>query len=123
ANGEAVEIGPGLYPGDYLVPVGRGLKETFGDTLMEASEEEWLPQVREYAIQAMMDLIREDLGALGVRLDEFFSERSLYGTGRIEETLADLEGRDLIYTGVLEPPKGKTPADWEPRLQTLFRST
>ncbi|HET7409831.1 MAG TPA: arginine--tRNA ligase [Paracoccaceae bacterium] len=123
ANGEAVDIHPGLYPGDYLVPVGRGLKETFGDTLMEVPDEEWLPKVRDYAIQAMMDLIREDLGALGVRMDEFFSERSLYGTGRIEATLADLESRELIYTGVLEPPKGKTIDDWEPRPQTLFRST
>ena len=123
ANGEPIEIGAGLYPGDYLVPVGRALKETFGDTLMEVPEEEWLPAVREFAIQAMMDLIRADLGALGVRMDEFFSERSLYGTGRIEETLKDLQSRDLIYTGVLEPPKGKAPEDWEPRPQTLFRST
>lgn len=123
ANGEAVEIGAGLYPGDYLVPVGRGLKEAFGDTLMEVPEEEWLPKVRDYAIESMMDLIREDLAALGVHMDEFFSERSLYGTGRIEATLADLEARGLIYIGVLEPPKGKTPEDWEPRPQTLFRST
>lgn len=123
AHGEAVEIVAGLYPGDYLVPVGRGLKDTFGDTLMEVPEEEWLPKVRDYAIQAMMGLIREDLGALGVRMDTFFSERSLYGTGRIEATLEDLEARGLIYTGVLEPPKGKAPEDWEPRPQTLFRST
>lgn len=123
ANGEAVEIGPGLYPGDYLVPVGEGLREKFGDTLMNVPEEEWLPKVRDYAIDAMMDLIREDLSALGVKMDHFFSERALYGTGRIEATLAELEGKDLIYTGVLEPPKGKTPEDWEPRPQTLFRST
>ncbi len=123
ANGEAIEIGAGLYPGDYLVPVGRALKETFGDTLMDVPEDEWLPRVRDFAIQAMMELIREDLGALGVRMDEFYSERSLYGTGRIEATLEDLTARGLIYTGVLEPPKGKAPEDWEPRPQTLFRST
>lgn len=123
ANGEAVEIGPGLYPGDYLVPVGEGLREKFGDTLMDVSEDEWLPKIRDYAIDAMMELIREDLAALGVKMDHFFSERGLYGTGKIEATLEQLEARELIYTGVLEPPKGKTPEDWEPRPQTLFRST
>jgi arginyl-tRNA synthetase len=71
----------------------------------------------------MMELIREDLAALGVRMDVFYSEKSLYGTGRIEAALADLRGKGLIYEGVLEPPKGKTPEDWEPRTQTLFKST
>lgn len=123
ANGESVEIGPGLYPGDYLVPVGQQLKETFGDALMDMPEEKWLPKVRDFAIEAMMELIREDLAALGVRMDHYFSERGLYGTGKIEMTLAELEAKDLIYVGVLEPPKGKTPEDWEPRPQTLFRST
>jgi arginyl-tRNA synthetase len=123
ANGEAVEIAGGLYPGDYLVPVGEDLRAAFGDALMRAPEEVWLPKVREFAIEAMMELIRADLAALGVRMDTYFSERSLYGTGRIEATLADLQARELIYVGVLEPPKGKTPEEWEPRPQTLFRST
>ena len=70
-----------------------------------------------------MELIRADLAALGVKMDVFFSEKSLYGTGRIEAALADLDGKGLIYEGVLEPPKGKMPEDWEPREQTLFRST
>jgi arginyl-tRNA synthetase len=123
ANGETVRIAEGLYPGDYVIPVGQKLREAFGDALMRVPEKVWLPKVRDFAIAAMMDLIRDDLAALGVRMDHFFSERSLYGTGRIEETLADLERRGLIYVGVLEPPKGKTPEDWEPRPQTLFRST
>ena len=123
ANGEAIEIAGGLYPGDYLIPVGRRLRDEFGDRLMRVPEGVWLPKVRDFAIDAMMDLIRDDLAALGVRMDNYFSERSLYGTGRIEATLADLEARNLIYVGVLEPPKGKTPEDWEPRPQTLFRST
>jgi arginyl-tRNA synthetase len=71
----------------------------------------------------MMALIREDLAALGVKMDVFYSEKSLYGTGQIEAALADLEAKGLIYEGVLEPPKGKKPEDWEPREQTLFRST
>ncbi|MEM9138409.1 MAG: arginine--tRNA ligase [Pseudomonadota bacterium] len=123
ANGETIEIAEGLYPGDYLVPVGQALKEKFGDSLMPLDETEWLPQVRAFAIDAMMDVIRDDLAALGVEMDVFFSEKSLYGNGPIEAVLEDLEAKDLIYTGVLEPPKGRKPEDWEPRPQTLFRST
>ncbi|MEM7508532.1 MAG: arginine--tRNA ligase [Pseudomonadota bacterium] len=123
ACGEHIEIPEGLYPGDYLVPVGAALKAEFGDSLMDAGEADWLPALREKATEAMMDMIRADLARLGVEMDVFFSEKSLYGTGRIEAALADLEGKGLIYEGVLEPPKGKTPEDWEPRPQTLFKST
>ena len=123
ANGLEPRIAEGLYPGDYLVPVGAALKARFGDSLLEAPEDDWLPQVREIATGMMMDLIREDLAALGVRMDVFFSEKSLYGTGRIEAALQALEEKGLIYVGTLEPPKGKAPEDWEPRPQTLFRST
>jgi len=123
ANGEPVEIAEGLYPGDYLIPVGEGLQAEYGDSLMDAPEDDWLPKVRDFAIAEMMDMIRADLARLGVTMDHFFSERALYGTGRIEATLASLMAKDLIYTGVLEPPKGKVPEDWEPRPQTLFRST
>ena len=123
AMGEAIEIADGLYPGDYLIPVGQAIKETFGDSLMEVPEDEWLPKLRDFATERMMDLIREDLGALGVTMDHYYSEKSLYGTGQIEATLESLEAKDLIYVGVLEPPKGKKPEDWEPRPQTLFRST
>ncbi|WP_118134378.1 arginine--tRNA ligase [Oceanicella sp. SM1341] len=123
ANGLEPKIADGLYPGDYLVPVGQALKEKYGDSLLERPEEDWLEEIRLFATQAMMDMIRADLAALGVTMDTFFSEKSLYGTGRIEAALADLEAKGLIYEGVLEPPKGKTPEDWEPREQTLFRST
>ena len=123
AQGESIEITEGLYPGDYLVAVGEALSESFGDSLMQAPEEEWLPKVREVAIARMMDLIREDLALLNVRMDVYFSEKSLYGTGRIEAAIETLTDKGLIYNGVLEPPKGKTPDDWEPREQTLFKAT
>ena len=123
ACGHAPEIAEGLYPGDYLVPVGEALKAKYGEDLLDKGEEDWLDEVREFATEAMMDMIRDDLAALGVKMDAFFSEKSLYGTGRIEEALAALDAKGLIYEGVLEPPKGKTPEDWEPREQTLFKST
>ncbi|MFV0474949.1 MAG: arginine--tRNA ligase [Pikeienuella sp.] len=123
AHGREVEIAPGLYPGDYLAPVGEALRAKFGDSLLDAPEEEWLPLVREFAIGRMMDLIREDLAAFGVRMDLFQSEKALYSAGKIDAALKALEERGLIYEGVLAPPKGKTPEDWEPREQTLFRST
>ena len=94
-----------------------------GDIWLGAPEEVWLDEVRSFATDAMLDLIRADLKALGVEMDVFFSEKSLYGTGRIEAAIADLKSKGLIYEGVLEPPKGKKPEDWEPREQTLFRST
>ena len=123
ALGHAPEIAEGLYPGDYLVPVGQALKDRFGDALLAQPEEQWLPQVREIAIAMMMALIRDDLSALGVKMDSFFSERALYGSGRIEGALAALEAKGLLYVGELPPPKGKPAEDWEPRPQTLFRST
>ncbi len=123
ALGEDVDFPDGAYPGDYLIPVGQKLAEHFGRDLVGKPESEWLPDVREIATEAMMAMIRDDLALLGVAMDEFFSEKSLYGTGQIEAALATLEARGLIYEGVLEPPKGKMPEDWEPREQTLFRST
>ncbi|HJT61228.1 MAG TPA: arginine--tRNA ligase, partial [Burkholderiales bacterium] len=116
-------IAEGLYPGDYLIPVGEALKAKYGESLIDRPEADWLAEVREFATEAMMAMIREDLALLHVRMDHFFSEKSLYGTGRIEAALAALEARGLIYEGVLEPPKGKLPEDWEPREQTLFRAT
>ncbi len=123
ANGLSPEIAEGLYPGDYLIPIGEALKEKYGDSLIDKPESEWLEDLREFATDAMMDLIRADLKALGVEMDVFFSEKSLYGTGRIEAALQSLTDKGLIYEGVLEPPKGKKPEDWEPREQTLFKST
>ena len=123
ACGETVEIPAGLYPGDYLKPVGEALAKTHGGSLLDAPEDDWLPLIRGFATDAMMAMIRDDLAALGVRMDRYFSERSLYDTGRIEAALAKLEAEGLLYVGTLEPPKGKTPEDWEPRPQTLFRAT
>lgn len=123
ANGLEPEIREGLYPGDYLIPVGEALKAKYGTSLIDQPESVWLDDVREFATEAMMAMIREDLAALGVRMDVYSSEKALYGTGQIEAAIETLRGMDLIYDGVLEPPKGKTPEDWEPREQTLFRST
>ncbi len=123
AHGLSPEIAEGLYPGDYLIAVGEALKEKFGDSLLERPEADWLDTVRDVATGMMMDMIRADLAALGVAMDVYYSEKSLYGTGRIEAALDSLKAKGLLYEGVLEPPKGKTPEDWEPREQTLFRST
>jgi len=123
ACGLSPEIAEGLYPGDYLVPVGEALKDKYGDSLLDQPEDTWLADVRAFATEQMMALIRSDLAALGVAMDVYYSEKSLYGTGRIEAALDDLDAKGLIYEGELEPPKGKMPEDWEPREQTLFRST
>jgi arginyl-tRNA synthetase len=123
AHGQEVAFEDGTYPGDYLIEVGEALKARVGDAYVGKPEADWLVEVRNFATDAMMELIREDLAALGVKMDLFYSEKSLYGTGRIEAAIEDLRGKGLIYKGVLEPPKGKTPEDWEPREQTLFKST
>ncbi|MBL9074917.1 arginine--tRNA ligase [Tabrizicola sp.] len=123
ANGLSPEIAEGLYPGDYLIPVGEALKAMHGDRLLDMPESEWLAEVRVFATDMMMAMIRHDLAALGVEMDVYSSEKALYGTGQIEAALERLKGLGLIYTGVLEPPKGKAPEDWEAREQTLFRST
>jgi arginyl-tRNA synthetase len=123
ACGHAPEIAEGLYPGDYLVPVGEALKDRYGDSLLDKGEQYWLAEVREFATERMMEMIRADLAQLGVQMDVYSSEKALYGTGQIEAAIARLAEMDLIYEGILEPPKGKTPEDWEPREQTLFRST
>ena len=121
------EIGPipeGLYPGDYLKPVGAALAHQYGRALLDLPEAEWLPVVRAAAIEAMMALIREDLAALDIRHDVFFSERSLAaGLDEIAATIADMRIRNLVYEGRLAPPKGQPVEDWEDREQTLFRAT
>ncbi|MFT6652192.1 MAG: arginyl-tRNA synthetase [Celeribacter sp.] len=123
ANGLSPEIAEGLYPGDYLVPVGEALKEKYGDSLIGKPESEWLADFRVYSTDAMMDMIRADLKLLGVEMDNFFSEKALYDTGLIESAIGELKDKGLIYRGTLEPPKGQMPDDWEPREQTLFKST
>ena len=123
AHGQQVAFEDGTYPGDYLIPVGEALKMKVGDALVGKGEQFWLSEIREFATDQMMMLIREDLASLGITMDKFFSEKSLFGTGVIEKTIEGLRQDGLIYEGVLEPPKGKTPEDWEPREQTLFKST
>jgi len=123
ALGEAIEIPEGLYPGEYLKPVGEALAREHGAKFKDAPEAEWLASFRLYAVDAMMGMIREDLAALGVKHDVFTSERGLVQAGKVDAALKFLEDRDEVYTGVLEPPKGKTPDDWEPRPQVLFRAT
>jgi arginyl-tRNA synthetase len=123
AHGQEVQFADGTYPGEYLIEVGQKLKEKVGDAYVGTGEDVWLQEVREFATDQMLELIREDLAMLGVKMDHFFSEKSLYGTGRIEAAIENLRGKGLIYRGTLEPPKGKTPEDWEPREQTLFKST
>ena len=123
AHGQEVAFPEGTYPGDYLIDVGAALKDKVGDAYIDADESVWLEEVRNFATDEMMKLIRDDLASLGVEMDVFYSEKSLYGTGRIESAIDDLKAKGLIYEGVLEPPKGKKPEDWEPREQTLFKST
>lgn len=123
ALGHEVEFADGTYPGDYLIPVGEMLAARVGEQYVDQPEEVWLEEIRNFATDEMMKLIREDLKLLGVEMDHFFSEKSLYGTGKIEAAIESLDAKGLIYRGVLEPPKGKTPEDWEPREQTLFKST
>jgi len=123
AHGQEVAFEDGTYPGDYLIPVGQALKDKVGDQFVDKGEQYWLEEVREFSTAAMMGLIRDDLAAVGIEMDNFFSEKSLYGTGRIEDAIKELDDKGLIYRGTLEPPKGKMPEDWEPREQTLFKST
>jgi arginyl-tRNA synthetase len=126
ALGETIgEIPSGLYPGDYLVPVGEALKAEFGDDLKHMPEEEWLPLVSDRAIDAMMVMIRADLAQLNVVHDVFYSERSLHAGsgGAILSAINDLTFKGHVYKGTLPPPKGQLPEDWEDREQTLFRST
>ena len=126
ALGEDIGAIPeGLYPGDYLRPVGETLADQHGKELLAMPEERWLPIVRAEALQAMLALIEDDLAALGIRHDVFFSERSLTEGPRDEvaETIADLKTKGLIYKGSLPPPKGKVDEDWEDREQLLFRAT
>jgi arginyl-tRNA synthetase len=123
ANGLSPEIAEGLYPGDYLIPVGLALKEKYGQSLLDKGEDVWLADVRAFATEAMMAMIRRDLASLGVSMDVYSSEKAIYGTGRIESAIDTLRGMGLIYEGKLDAPKSKLPEDWEEREQTLFRST
>ena len=123
AHGQKIIFADGTYPGDYLIEVGQALKDKVGDAFVGKDEPIWLAELRQFSIDAMMKLIKTDLLALGIKIDVYFSEKSLYGTGRIESAISNLRDKGLIYEGTLDPPKGKTDVDWEPRKQTLFKST
>ncbi len=127
ALGEEVgDIPEGLYPGDYLIPVGEELAKSHGPTLLQLAEKDWLPITRSTAISMMMDMIREDLSALNIQHNVFFSERTLAQDGPVDligRMIDDLRSRDLIYQGRLAPPKGAPVEDWEDREQTLFRAS
>lgn len=126
ALGEDIgDIPEGLYPGDYLKPLGALLAEKHGKGLLDVAEDLWLPIVREEAIAAMLVMIKDDLAALNIRHDVFFSERSLVGGGKdqVRAAVEELRAKGVIYEGRLEKPKGHDDEDWEDREQTLFRST
>ncbi|WP_448659946.1 arginine--tRNA ligase [Sphingomonas sp. CJ99] len=123
ALGETIEIPEGLYPGEYLKPVGEALAVEFGDRFVGADEGDWLALFRTRAVAAMLDMIRADLALLGIHHDLFSSEAALQAAGKPEEAEAWLRARDLVYDGVLEAPKGETPEDWEPVQLPLFRAT
>ena len=126
ALGEAIsEIPAGLYPGDYLVPVGESLAKEFGRSLLEMPESEALAIISDRTIDAMMAMIREDLALLNVHHEVFFSERKLHADNAkaIRSAITDLTLKGHVYKGKLPPPKGQKPEDWEDREQTLFRST
>ena len=128
ALGEEIgEIPAGLYPGDYLVPLGKALAAELGDKLLAMDEEAQLSLLRQRAVDAMMEMIKADLALLNVAHDVFFSERTLHekvdGVSRIDSMLADMRDKGYVFEGRLPPPKGEVPEDWEDREQTLFRST
>ncbi|MXO66498.1 arginine--tRNA ligase [Altericroceibacterium endophyticum] len=124
ALGEDIgEIPEGFYPGEYLKPVGQKLADEFGDQYAAAPESEWLTLFREKSVAAMMDMIRTDLAMLGIHHDVFASEAELQAAGKPEAAEKWLRAHDLVYDGILEAPKGKTPEDWEPVELPLFRST
>ncbi|HVY18921.1 MAG TPA: arginine--tRNA ligase [Bauldia sp.] len=124
ALGETIAIPEGLYPGDYLKPVGAALAARYGDRFVGKPESDWLAIVRQETVDAMLALIRSDLDLLNIHHEVFFSERSLQtGKDRVAEAIAWLASKGLIYQGKLPPPKGQLPEDWEDREQTLFRAT
>jgi arginyl-tRNA synthetase len=124
ALGEEIgEIPEGLYPGDYLKPVGEALAAEFGPRYRDVPETDWLVPFRKRAVAAMIELIKSDLALLGIHHDLFSSEAEVQAAKKPEQAEAWLRARDLVYDGVLEAPKGETPEDWEPVELPLFRST
>ena len=123
ALGEEIGAIPeGLYPGSYLIPVGENLAQHYGNQWKNVGKDQWETPMRQMAVTAMMDMIRDDLAMLGVRHDVFFSEYQMTSEGKVGSVFEQLEQQGLIYVGVLDPPKGKKPDDWEPRPQALFKT-
>jgi arginyl-tRNA synthetase len=124
ALGDHIEkIPEGLYPGEYLKEVGAAIAKRDGARWIDKPEADWLPEMRAFAISALMAEIKTDLETLGVHIDVYSSERALVDSGAVDRAFQELARQDLIYQGRLEPPKGKAPDDWEDREQTLFRAT
>lgn len=123
ALGDTIEIEAGLYPGAYLKDVGAKLAAKYGDKFHKRPEAEWLSTFRLFAVSEIMEGIKDDLQALGIQMDRFASERELVENGAVQKAIDKLKADGHVYTGVLQPPKGKEPEDWEPREQLLFRST
>ncbi|TVV70346.1 arginine--tRNA ligase [Sphingomonas solaris] len=123
ALGETIEVPEGLYPGDYLVPIGAALAAEYGDRYVTAPEAEWLVTFREKTVAAMLDLIRADLALLGIHHDRFASEAEVQASGKVKAAFDRLRADGLLYEGVLEAPKGEVPDDWAPVEMTLFRAT
>jgi arginyl-tRNA synthetase len=124
ALGEEIgEIPEGMYPGDYLKPIGVALAAEFGDRFVQAPEGQWLELFRERAVAAMLDFIRHDLALLNIHHDLFASEAELQRSGAVDRAMEALRSKGLVYEGLLEAPKGQTPEDWGPVELTLFRST
>lgn len=121
ALGEKITIPDGCYPGEYLKEVGEAAKSQEGDKWI--NESDYLPFFREFAVNYLMNEIRSDLKHIGIDFDLFYSEKSAVQNGSVDRAMEYLTGKGLLYDGILEPPKGKAPEDWEPREQTLFRST
>ena len=117
------DIPSGLYPGDYLKDVGKALAKEVGARYLDRPEAEWLDDLRQFSIQSIMDVIKQDLIALGINMDVFSSERSLVVSGAVQHAIDQLQAAGHLYTGVLAPPKGKEPEDWEPREQLLFKAS
>lgn len=118
-----IEIEEGLYPGQYLVPVGQKLFEKYGKELLDIAEEEAYKMIRDIVLDEMMLLIRSDLAEIGIEHDVFFSEAKLVKSGAIEKSVAKLEEKKLVFKGILPPPKGKEHENWEAKEQLLFKST
>ncbi|MCC8418854.1 MAG: arginine--tRNA ligase [Rickettsia endosymbiont of Glossina mortisans submortisans] len=123
ALGEKITIPTGLYPGEYLIPLGQILAKEYGNKLLTMNEDERFKIVKNFAVEKMLDLNKKDLADLGIKHDIFFSEQSLHDKGEIEETVKLLTGMGLIYEGTLPAPKGKVHDEWDNRVQKLFKST